>query len=149
LRPALGLWKDGAMAAAARVMDFAAPEEQVRALWDAYDRGGVEAMRAMVGPDVEWVPWSAGGEVLHGQQALAEWVAARRGQATSAVLHGVESHGRCVLAHGSLRVFREGGFVDMQPSWVYYFRGHRMIRAAGFSSREDALASIAAFNAEG
>jgi hypothetical protein len=145
--PLSGRARIAAMAAAARVPDPATPEEQIRALWDAYARHGVDGMRAMVGPDVEWVPWSAGGEVLRGHEQLAEWAATQREHHPSATLHGLETHGSCVLAHGSLRVFREGGFVDMQPSWVYFFRGLHLVRAAAFSTREAALAAIAEFNA--
>jgi hypothetical protein len=137
----------GAMAAAARAPEPATPEEQVRALWDAYLRHGVEGMRAVIGPDVEWVPWSGGGEVLHGQDALHEWLEAQHDRRPSATLHGVETHGDCVLAHGSLRLFREGGFVDLQPSWAYFFRAGRLVRAAAYSTREAALAAIADFNA--
>jgi hypothetical protein len=42
-----------------------------------------------------------------------------------------------------MRVFRDGGFVDTQPSWVYFFRAGRLIRAVSFASREDALEAIA------
>ena len=65
------------------------------------------------------------------------------------MLHGLETHGGCVLARGSLRTFREGGFIDVQPSWTYFFREGRLIRVAGFMSRAEALGAIAKFNAEG
>jgi hypothetical protein len=65
------------------------------------------------------------------------------------VLHGLETHGSCVLARGSVRTFREGGFVDVQPSWAYFFREGRLVGTAGYQSRAQALAAISRFNAEG
>jgi hypothetical protein len=41
-----------------------------------------------------------------------------------------------------MRVFRDGGFVDTQPSWVYFFRDERLVRAVSFASREEALEAI-------
>ena len=43
---------------------------------------------------------------------------------------------------------RDGGFVDVQPTWVYFFSAGRLIRAEAFMSREGALAAIREFNAE-
>ncbi len=60
-------------------------------------------------------------------------------------MHGFETHGSCVLAHGSLRTFRDGGFVDVQPSWVYFFEGQRLLRCVGYATREEALAAIAEY----
>ena len=46
------------------------PIEQVRAMWAAYARGGVEAMHAVVGDTlVEWVPLGAD-EPLPAEQLL-------------------------------------------------------------------------------
>ena len=53
-----------------------------------------------------------------------------------------------MLAHGSLRMFRESGFVDVQPSWVYFFRAGRLLRCVGYGTREDALRGIAKFESE-
>jgi hypothetical protein len=41
-----------------------------------------------------------------------------------------------------MRMFRDGGFVDIQPSWVYFFRCERLVRVTAFASRDDALAAI-------
>jgi hypothetical protein len=41
-----------------------------------------------------------------------------------------------------MRRFSDGGFVDVQPSWVYFFRDGRLTRAVAYTSREDALAAI-------
>jgi hypothetical protein len=119
------------------------PQELVRAIWDAYGRGGVEAVRERVDDDVDWRPLSAVGE----GDVLGEWER-RHSERVIPVLNALETHGACVLARGSLRTFRDGGFVDVQPSWTYFFREGRLIRAAGYSSRTEALEAIAEFNAE-
>jgi ketosteroid isomerase-like protein len=116
---------------------------QVRAIWTAYGRGGVEAMRRVVGDDVEWVPLAHEAPVS-GEAFWGEW-ARTRSERTSATVHGFETHGPCVLAHGSLRTFRDGGFVDVQPSWVYFFSGQRLLRAVGYPTREEALAAVAEY----
>jgi ketosteroid isomerase-like protein len=123
------------------------PEAQVRAIWAAYERGGVAALRKLVSDDVEWMPLSSDGEVVAHADLRGEW-ADRIAEQTSATVHGYETHGSCVLAHGSLRRFRDGGFVDVQPCWVYFFRGGRLVRGAGYATREAALAAIAEFEAE-
>jgi ketosteroid isomerase-like protein len=116
---------------------------QVRAIWAAYARGGVEALRRVVGDDVEWIPLTREAPVS-GEAFWDGWARARS-ERTSATVHGFETHGPCVLAHGSLRTFRDGGFVDVQPSYVYFFSGQRLVRCAGYPTREEALAAIAEY----
>jgi ketosteroid isomerase-like protein len=122
------------------------PVALVRSIWTAYASGGVEAVDRLVGPDVEWVPLSMSRAVSR-DEMLGDW-GRERARTTSATAHGFEAHGECVLAHGSLRTFRESGFVDVQPSWVYFFRGGRLLRCVGYGTREDALRAIAEFDAE-
>jgi ketosteroid isomerase-like protein len=114
-------------------------EGRVRQLWAAFEHGGIDGMRPFLDDDVEWRP--ADGTLIRGVAALAEYwedVGERR----SIVPHAWEQHGECVLVHGSMRVFRDGGFVDTQPSWVYFFRDERLVRAVSFASREEALEAI-------
>ena len=122
-----------------------ANEARVRAIWAAYEREGVAGMRPLVGPDVAWVPYSGGGQVIEGVDALSAYDERAEIRAT---VHGFETHGCCVLVHGSLRVFRDGGFLDVQPSWVYFFREDRLLRAVAYPTRQEALAAITAFSAE-
>jgi ketosteroid isomerase-like protein len=121
-------------------------EQVVRRLWDAYEREGVQGLRRYVDDDVEWTP--SGGQTFRGVDALDQY-ARTLGPHRSAVPHGWERHGECVLVHGSLRTFRDGGFVDVQPSWVYFFRDGRLRRATAYASREEALAAIAEHQAAG
>jgi hypothetical protein len=116
------------------------PIEQVRAIWTAYARGGVEAMQRLVGDTlVEWTPLGAKAPVPP-ERFWGEW-----GRQTDQVLvtvHSFEEHGDCVIAHGSMRTFSEGGFADVQPSWVYFFRDGELVRGAGYATREEALTAV-------
>ena len=122
------------------------PEAQVRAIWAAYRRGGVDALQELIGPDVEWLPLRGGGEPMRSAELLGER-GHRMQEQISATVHGYETHGSCVLVHGSLRTFADGGFVDVQPSWVYFFEGVRLVRAVGYATREEALRAIEAAQA--
>ena len=117
------------------------PIEQVRALWAAYARGGVDAMHALVGDaPVEWIPLDAE-EPTPLDAFWGDW-GRHRAEQVSITVHSFEEHGPCVLAHGSMRTFREGGFIDVQPSWVYFFRDGTLVRAAAYPTRESALEAI-------
>jgi ketosteroid isomerase-like protein len=115
-------------------------EGRVRMMWAAFERDGIAGLRPYVDDDVEWTP-ASGGSTLQGFDALVDYWSSHA-SARSVVPHAWEQHGECVLVHGSLRMFRDGGFVDTQPSWVYFFRDGTLRRAVGFASREDALAAI-------
>jgi ketosteroid isomerase-like protein len=115
-------------------------EQRVRKMWAAFERDGIAGLRPYVDDDVEWTP-SNGGGTIRGFDALVEhWNDHAATQ--SVVPHAWEPHGECVLVHGSLRMFRDGGFVDTQPSWVYFFSEGRLRRGVTYASREDALAAI-------
>ena len=73
-----------------------------------------------------------------------EW-GRRQTEQVSITVHSFEEHGDCVIAHGSMRTFSEGGFSDVQPSWVYFFRDGVLVRGAGYPTREQALAAAAAW----
>jgi ketosteroid isomerase-like protein len=114
-------------------------ESCIRRMWDAFQREGVAGMRPFVDDDVEWRP--SDGPPLRGLAALEEYWRATE-STRSVVPHASEAHGDCVLVHGSMRRFRHGGFVDTQPSWVYFFRDGRLRRAVAFATRDEALAAI-------
>jgi len=123
------------------------PIEQVRALWAAYTRGGVAAMREIVGDTlVEWVPLGED-DPVPAERFWGEW-GRRQTEQVSVTVHSFEEHGPCVLAHGSMRTFREGGFADVQPSWVYFFRDGVLVRGAGYATREEALKAVSRWPSE-
>jgi ketosteroid isomerase-like protein len=121
------------------------PVALVRSIWAAYASGGIDAVGELVGHDVEWVPLSEDRAIPH-EQLFGEG-GRERASRISATAHRFEQFGECVLAHGSLRTFRESGFVDVQPSWVYFFRDGRLRRCVAYGTREDALRALAEFSA--
>ena len=124
------------------------PLEQVRALWAAYARGGVDAMHDEVGDtSVEWIPLGAE-EPVAPERFWGEW-GHRQTEHVSVTVHSFEATGSCVIAHGSMRTFSEGGFSDIQPSWVYFFRDAVLVRGAGYATREAALAAVSRWETEG
>jgi hypothetical protein len=119
------------------------PVERARALWDALESDGFETLRPLVDADVEWRPWGDHGRRLVGLEQIVEWHRADRG--TYRVVHRWEGRGDCALASGSLRVLRQGGFLDVQPTWAFFFRGERLSRAVCYANREEAVAAVEAF----
>jgi ketosteroid isomerase-like protein len=122
------------------------PVTQVRAIWAAYSTGGDVALRGIVDDGAEWVGLADEPPIT--SDVMYSEPGRRRARDMHATVHGYECHGECVLAHGSLRTFRERGFVDVQPSWVYFFRDGRLLRCSAYANREDALRAIAEFQAE-
>ena len=115
-------------------------EDRVRRMWAAFERDGVAGLSLYADDDVEWSP-SNGAGTFRGLRELEEYWRTHADRQV-VVPHAWEQHGEAVLVHGSMRMFRDGGFVDIQPSWVYFFRGERLVRVTAFASRDDALAAI-------
>jgi hypothetical protein len=114
-------------------------------MWDAYHREGVPGLARYADDETEWT--LSDGPTVRGLDALAAHLHSET-TPRSAVAQAWEQHGDAVLVHGSLRTFRDGGFVDVQPTWVYYFRDARLVRAVAYSSRDAATAAIAEHAAE-
>jgi ketosteroid isomerase-like protein len=122
--------------------------DRVRKMWAAFQRDGMVGLRPYVDDDVEWTPTEGNGELIRGfEELVAYWDSHASHQ--SVVPHAWEQHGDCVLVHGSLRLFRDGGFVDTQPSWVYFFSDGRLVRGVSCASREEALEAIARHSGNG
>lgn len=117
------------------------PVSHARELWRAYDRAGIDGLRELVPDDAIWRPWGPEGTELCGLDEVGAFLG--DGGARAATAFEWEAHGHCALARGSLRIFRDGGFVDVQPSWVWFFRDERLVLAESFASRDAALARIA------
>jgi ketosteroid isomerase-like protein len=111
-------------------------EARVRAIWDAYARGGPAAVGALVAPDV--VFRMVDGTELHGGQEIGAFLQ-ERADVLTAVAQDFERYGDSVLVHGSLRRFHGGGFLDVQPSWVHFFDGDRLVAVTAYGSRAEAL----------
>jgi ketosteroid isomerase-like protein len=115
--------------------------ELVRRLWDAFERGGIDAVLAIADPDVEWQPYGGGGTVYRGHDGLRqymEWRAGRHEEA-DARLYSAFAKGDCVVARGEVRIRGPQGMVTMQPGWLYEFRDGKLICFRGFATQEAAL----------
>jgi anti-anti-sigma factor len=122
------------------------PVQLVRDLWTAHEAGGLDAFFAAAGEDVVWQPHLTGDRVFHSTAELREAMAAvdEQGVRYEPELYDLEQHGSVVLAHGVLRVSRNGSVEETEVHWAYHFRGGRLWRQTTHASREDALDAISA-----
>jgi anti-anti-sigma factor len=118
----------------------------VRDLWSAHEVGGLDAFFEAAGDDVVWQPYLTDGRVFHSTAELRETLAAvaQQGIRYEPQLHDLEQHGNVVLAHGVLRVSRNGSTDETSVLWAYHFRAGRLWRQTTHASREDALEALAA-----
>ena len=118
----------------------------VRDLWRAHEVGGLDAFFEAAGDDVVWQPYLTDGRVFHSTAELRETLAAvaEQGIRYEPQLHDLEQHGNVVLAHGVLRVSRNGSTDETSVLWAYHFRAGRLWRQTTHASREDALEALAA-----
>jgi stage II sporulation protein AA (anti-sigma F factor antagonist) len=125
------------------------PLETVRALWAAYEEGGVDAMLRVAGDDVVWQPDLGHGRIARGAAELRAAVEelAREGIEATARLLDLEAHDGAVLAHGVLVVRRPSGVEELDRHWLLHFRGGRLARQTVYASRDDALDALAALRA--
>jgi len=122
------------------------PVQLVRDLWTAHEAGGLDAFFAAAGEDVVWQPQLTGGRVFHSTAELREAMAAvdEQGVRYEPELYDLEQHGSVVLAHGVLRVSRNGSVEETEVHWAYHFRAGRLWRQTTHATREDALDAISA-----
>jgi anti-sigma B factor antagonist len=120
----------------------------VRDLWTAHEAGGLDAFFEAAGDDVVWQPQLTDGRVFHSTAELREAMAAvaEQGIRYEPQLHDLEQHGNLVLAHGVLRVSRNGSVEETSGLWAYHFRAGRLWRQTTHASREDALAALSALS---
>jgi ketosteroid isomerase-like protein len=122
--------------------------DYVRRLWRTHERQGLDAMLALTPPDVVWEPLRGEGRALRSHDELRAYMAElrREGRSQDARSYSFESVGDCVLVSGSLRDVEPHGFRESQPTWVYFFRGGRLVRATGYPTEADARAAVAAWD---
>jgi anti-anti-sigma factor len=122
------------------------PAQLVRDMWTAHEAGGLDAFFDAAGEDVVWQPHLTGGSVFRSTAELREAMAAVEDQGVSyeSELYDLEQHGSVVLAHGVLRVSRNGSVEETDVHWAYHFRAGRLWRQTTHASHEDALDAIAA-----
>ncbi|MFL5893517.1 MAG: nuclear transport factor 2 family protein [Thermoleophilaceae bacterium] len=116
--------------------------ELVRRLWEAFERGGIEAVLEIADEDVEWEPYGAtSGTVYRGHDGLRaymEWRAERNEEA-DARLYSAFAKGDYVVGRGEVRIRGPQGMFTMQPGWLYEFRDGKLVRFRGFPTQEAAL----------
>src|SRR5690348_11564126 len=117
---------------------------RARASWEAFGRGEAEIVDAWVAADVQWRP--ADGATLRGKEEIAAYLDEHLAS-LSPVAHDFERLGDCVIVRGSLRRFRDGGFLDVQPTWVFFFRRGLLVRVAAYGSRPEATQAVDRFAA--
>jgi ketosteroid isomerase-like protein len=119
--------------------------EFVRDLWEAVERGGVEAALELTDPDVQWAPHPARGQVLSTAELLRffeEFTGQR--QLLRATPYSITAHGSKVLASGSFRLHgADGHLAEFQIHWVSEFDEEgRLVRASSFPTELDAMRAI-------
>jgi anti-anti-sigma factor len=120
--------------------------QHVRDLWRVHEAGGLDAFLEAAGADVVWQPYLTDGRVFRSTAELRETLAAivASGVIYEPQLHDLEQHGNVVLAHGVLRVSRNGSVEETPVHWAYHFRAGRLWRQTTHASREDALDALSA-----
>jgi ketosteroid isomerase-like protein len=115
--------------------------ELVRRLWEAFERGGIDAVLDIVDPDVEWEPYAGGGVVYRGVEGLRAYMESRaeHGEEVEAQLYSAFAKGDSVVARGEVRIRGPEGLVTMQPGWLYEFQQGKLVRFRGFPTQDAAL----------
>ena len=121
----------------------------VRDLWSAHEAGGLDAFFDAAGEDVVWQPHVTEGRVFRSTAELREAMAAVEDQGVryEPELYDLEQHGSVVLAHGVLRVSRNGSVEETDVHWAYHFRAGRLWRQTTHATREEAVEALAALRA--
>lgn len=109
----------------------------VKAMWDAFQKEGVDAFLRLAPDDVEWHPSLADGRVLRGSHELREFYAGldASGDSFEVTVDSIEElDGEVVLLTGTIT--REG---RTQPlAWLYAFRDGRLWRASSHATVAEA-----------
>jgi ketosteroid isomerase-like protein len=112
--------------------------ESVRSLWRAFRRGGIEAVLGIAAPDVEWVPFGAGGEVLRGHDALRDYMERRRATGNESIVEPISFSdlGEHVLVYGR---YTAAGSEPQPVFWLYTFHDGALVRFEAFDQQAKAL----------
>lgn len=107
-------------------------------------RGGdVEALMAVLAPDITARPSIDGAPMLRGRDAVAEWwrqISSHEGELEARPLE-FETHGDCVIVRGYLRHHKGRTLTESQVYWLYQIRDGQIVRMESHPTRRAALAS--------
>jgi hypothetical protein len=119
--------------------------DYVRGLFEAHERGGEEALLALLPAGVMWHPFDGGGVVCDGVDELRAFWAARaaRGGRLEPHADGFEEVGDAVIVTGVTRLFEGRGFRENSTFWRFAFDGEVLRSVEVFSARADAVAAAA------
>ncbi len=113
----------------------------VRAMWDAWNRDGIDGFLAVAPPDVEWRPSVAGGKALWGSRDIRTFFKAMedRGERIEAEITQIEEIGEeSVLVLGNLHRHGPHGSAVDQMAWLYSFRAGALWRATAHHTADEA-----------
>jgi ketosteroid isomerase-like protein len=114
----------------------------VRMLWAAARENDVDTLLSLTAPDVDWRPTAVSAPVLHGRDALRDYLDGLRaaGKLIDAHPYSFEAVGDCIIVSGVLRLRREDGGVEaIQRWWVYRVTGGKIAAAGSHGSRVEAM----------
>ena len=125
--------------------------ERIKAMFAAFEEGGVLGVRPFVDEDAEFRPLSGEGKTYRGPKGLAEYLEDLKGRSETleaeAVGDPIEVGEDCVVWAGRTRLRREeGSLVESQVTWVYRFEGDKLVRAVAYPGRlepDEACARLA------
>lgn len=114
---------------------------EVRALWEAFAKGGVDGFLALAPEGVQWQSHLAGGATLHGSSDLKAMFAdlEARGERVEAEITTVEEVGEdAVVVTGTLHRHGPAGSSSSRLAWLYSFREGQLWRATAHQSAAEA-----------
>lgn len=124
-------------------------EQQIHALWAAFETSGPGAAFGYMDPECEWVPSAelAEGVPLRGADAMRGYLERLSGEGVriEPALHTCEELAEdTVLVGGRMRIVSRASLSDSPLFWLYRIRGKRIVRIESYPSRGSALAAAAA-----
>lgn len=119
----------------------------MRTFWDAWSRGSVPEIVALLDPDIAWESTMLGRE-YRGHGDVTDWLEAlaREWKSLTVTLESVEDCGAdAAVARGRAVGFDYGGgkAFDTPMTWVAEFTGELISRARVFTDDEDAARYLA------
>jgi ketosteroid isomerase-like protein len=117
-----------------------------RRLFDAFEKGGTDAIVGLLHPDVRARPGIDGAPMLEGRVAVVEWWAdmERRGTEIEARPLAFELQGDVVIVRGYLRHRNGRALSENQVFWLYEIHDGLITLMESHPSRAAALAAAAA-----
>jgi len=116
----------------------------VHDMWSAHLNGRIEEVLNRFDPDATWAPYTAGGRELRSPEEFRAFLeeSTSGGRVADARAYGVEPHPPGLLVLGTLAIRGPRALEETDLFWVVCFRGAKVMHAAAFQRREDALKAL-------